>query len=179
MKVMVRETEGYSEDMLESMVLRTSFPSSFFEQLTCVRGVCFAAGPDSTQLARNFAAGRLNLGIFSVSREAITPKAWRELSRVLLLPQTEFSRVGILLPDLDRVPTEVQEQIAQVMLATDKLRWFPTASDHRKLLPALQKALVVYLGLGSNNRMQVLIQPGQMLGIDKGSLKRGPRPNLN
>ncbi len=174
MKALVRETDGYSEDMLETMLHRTSFRSSFFEQLTCVRGVCFAAGPDSAQLAHNFVSGRLKMGIFRVGREASTPKAWRELSRVLVHPQTEFSRVGILLPELDRVRPEVQEQIAQAMLATDKLLWFPTVSDHRKLLPSLQQALVVYLGLGSNKKMQILIQPGQVLGIDGGSHKRGP-----
>ena len=179
MKAMVRETEGYSEDLLESMLRRTSFPSSFFRQPTCVRGVCFVAGPDSTHLARRFALGRLNLGIISFSREASTPKFWRELGRILVHPQTKFSHVGILLPDLDRVPSEVQEHIAEVMLATDKLLWFPSASDHRKLLPVLQQALVVYLGLGANNRMQILIQPGQLLQIDKGSLKQGPEPNLN
>ena len=100
-------------------------------------------------------------------------------SRLLAHPQTESSRVGILLPQLDQTPPQVQQQIAETMLATDKLLWFPSASDLRKLSPTLKLALVVYLGLGSDNRMKILIQPGQQLQIDRGSLKLGPRPTLN
>jgi hypothetical protein len=179
MKAMVRETEGYSEDMLISMLRGTSFPSAFFDQPAPVRGVCFTGSPDSAKLARNFAEGRLRLGILSVASGASTATAWRELKRVLAHPQTESSRVGILLPQLDQTPPQVQQQIAETMLATDKLLWFPSASDLRKLSPTLKLALVVYLGLGSDNRMKILIQPGQLLQIDRGSLKLGPRPTLN
>jgi hypothetical protein len=65
------------------------------------------------------------------------------------------------------------------ILATDNLLWFPSAKDLRKLNPTLKLALVVYLGFGSDNRMKILIQPGQLLQIDRGSLKRAPRPALN
>ena len=179
MKAMVRETEGYSEDMLISMLHGTSFPSAFFDQPAPVRGVCFTGSPDSAKLARNFAEGRLGLGILSVASGASTATAWRELKRVVAHPQTEFSRVGVLLPQLDQTPPRVQQQIAETMLATDKLLWFPSASDLRKLNPTLKLALVVYLGLGPENRMKILIQPGQLLQIDRGSLKRAPRPTLN
>jgi hypothetical protein len=179
MKAMVRETEGYSEDMLISMLRGTSFPSAFFDQPAPVRGVCFTGSPDSAKLARNFAEGRLRLGILSVGSGPSIATAWRELRRILAHPQTQFSRVGVLLPQLDQTPPEVQKQIAETILATDKLLWFPSANDLRKLNPTLKLALVVYLGLGSDNRMKILIQPGQLLQIDRGSLKRAPRPTLN
>ena len=59
MKALVRQKEGYSEDMLVSMLRRTSFPSAFFDQPAPVRGVCFTGSPDSAKLARNFAEVRL------------------------------------------------------------------------------------------------------------------------
>ncbi|GEM_PF-1495402 len=179
MKAMVRETEGYSENMLVSMLRRTSFPSAFFDQPAPVRGVCFTGSPDSAQLARTFAERRLRLGVLSVGSGAGIATAWRELKRILAHPQTQFSRVGVLLPQLDQTPPQVQQQIAETILATDKLLWFPSANDLRKLNPTLKLALVVYLGLGSDNRMKILIQAGQLLSIDRGSLKRAPRPALN
>ncbi len=179
LKVMVREVEGYSEEMLESMLHRTLFPSSFFNQPVLVRGVCFAAGADSSELARKFAESRLGLAIFSIGHETGTVKAWQEMSRVFTHPQTECSRMGVLLPHLDQSPAEVQELIAKTMLETQKVFWFPSATDFRKIIPVLRLALVVYLGLGEDGKMQVLIQPGQTLEIDKDSLKRAPRPNLN
>lgn len=178
MKAIVRATEGYSEDMLVSMLGGTSFPSAFFDQPAPVRGVCFTGSPDSARLARTFAEARLGLGILSVAPGASTATAWRELKRLLAHPQTEFSRVGVLLPQLDQTPAQVQRQIAETMLATDKLLWFPSASDLRKLDRILKLALVVYLGLGSDNRMKILIQPGQLIRIDQGSLKPAPRPTL-
>jgi hypothetical protein len=178
-KVMVRETEGYSEALLESMLRSTLFPSSFFDQPVLVRGVCFAAGSDSSQLARNFAEKRLGLAVISIGHESGTEKAWMELSRVLAHPQTTSSRLGILLPDLDRIPVEVHQQIFAATQAANNLQWFPSVADYRKVIPALRLALVVYLGLNTGNKMQVLIQSGQTLEIDKGSLKRAPRPNLN
>jgi len=178
-RVIVPEAEGYSEATLDSMMRCTLFPSSFFDQPVPVRGVCFAAGPDSIQLARNFAERRLGLAVISIGHEAGTEKAWEELSRVFVHPQTTVSRVGILLPHLDQTSVEAQQQIVQAMLAANNLLWFPSTDDHRKLIPALNQALVVYLGLGTGNKMQVLIQSGQTLEIDKGSLKRAPRPNLN
>ena len=45
MKAMVRETEGYSEDMLISMLRGTSFASAFFGQPAPVRDVCFTGSP--------------------------------------------------------------------------------------------------------------------------------------
>lgn len=179
MKAMVRETQGYSEDMLVSMLRGTSFPSAFFDQPAPVRGVCFTGSPDAAKLARNFAEAKLRLGILSAGSGAGIATAWKELKKVLAHPQTQFSRVGVLLPELDQTPPEVQQQIAETILATDKLLWFPSAKDLRKLNPTLKLALVVYLGLGSDNRMKILIQPGQVLQIDRGSLKRAPRPTLN
>ncbi len=44
------------------------------------------------------------------------------------------------------------------MLAAENLLWFPSASDHRKLIPPLRLALVIYPGLGANNKMQILLQ---------------------
>jgi hypothetical protein len=178
-RVIVSEAEGYSEATLDSMMRCTLFPSSFFDQPVPVRGVCFAAGPDSAQLARDFAERRLGLAVISIGHEAGTHGAWEELSRVFAHPQTTASRIGILLPHLDRTADEVQQQIVQAMLAANNLLWFPSADDYRKVIATLNQALVVYLGLGTSNKMQVLIQSGQTLEIDKGSLKRGPRPNLN
>ena len=179
MKAMVRETEGYSEDMLISMLRGTSFPSAFFDQPASVRGVCFTGSPDSAKLARNFAEARLRLGTLSVGCGESIATTWRELRKVLAHPQTQFSRVGVLLPQLDQAPAAVQQQIAETILATDNLLWFPSANDLRKLNPTLKLALVVYLGLSSENRMKILIQPGQLLQIDRGSLKRAPQPKLN
>jgi hypothetical protein len=179
MKALTRETEGYSEDLLVSMLRQTSFPSAFFDQPAPVRGVCFTGSPDSAKLARNFAEGRLRLGTLTLGSGASIATAWAELRKVLVRPQTQFSRVGVLLPQLDQTPEEVQKEIAETILATDSLLWFPSASDHRKLNPTLKLALVVYLGLGRVNRMSVLIQPGQILEIEPGSLKRSPQPKLN
>lgn len=64
------------------------------------------------------------------------------------------------------------------MLATENLLWFPSASDHRKLITPLRLALVIYPGLGANNKMQILLQDSQVIGIDKGSLKRALRPEV-
>ena len=178
-KVIVREAEGYSEALLESMLRSTLFPSSFFDQPVPVRGVCFAAGPASSQLARNFAESKLGLAVFSIGHEAGTEKAWMELSRVFAHPQTTASRLGILLPDLDRIPVEAQQQIVEAMQSANNLLWFPSAVDYRRVIPALRLALVIYLGLNTGSKMQVLIQSGQTLEIDKGSLKRAPRPNMN
>jgi hypothetical protein len=179
MKAFTREIEGYSEDMLVSMLRRTSFPSAFFDQPAPVRGVCFTGSADSAKLARTFAENRLRLGTLTLGSGASIATAWTELRKVLLHPQTQLSRVGVLLPQLDQTPPEVQKQIAETILATDRLLWFPSASDLRKLNPTLKLALVVYLGLGQVNRMSVLIQPGQTLEIERGSLKRAPQPKLN
>jgi len=153
-KVIVPDAEGYSEAMLESMLRRTLFPSSFFNLPVPARGVCFAAGPDSSQLPRNFAERRLGLATFSISHEAGTERAWTELCRVFAHPQTTSSRLGNLL-------------------------WFPSANDYRNVIPALRLTLVVYLGLNASNKMQILIQSGQTMEVDKNSLKRASRPNLN
>lgn len=178
-KVIVPEAEGYREALLESMLRRTLFPSSFFDQPVPARGVCFAAGPDSSQLARNFAERKLGLSVLSIGHEAGTEKAWVELSRVLAHPQTTAVRLGILLPHLDRLPVEAQEKIVEAMQSASTLLWFPSVDDLQDLIPGLRVALVVYLGMNRSNRMQVLIQPGQTLRIDKGSHQRAPRPNLN
>lgn len=179
MKAIQPEVEGYSADLLETMLRRTAYPSSFFDQPVPVRGVCFAAGPDSAPLARKFATDRLGLAILSVNPEVSTAEAWAHLGRVLSHPQTTASRVGILLPDLDQTPPEVQEHIAQVVLAAEQLLWFPSTNNLRKVIPALQRPLLVYLGLGLNNRMRILLHPDHILQIDKGSLKRALCPSSN
>jgi len=178
-KVIVPDAEGYSEAMLESMLRRTLFPSSFFNLPVPARGVCFAAGPDSSQLPRNFAERRLGLATFSISHEAGTERAWTELCRVFAHPQTTSSRLGILLPNLDRIPVEAQQQIVEAIQAANHLLWFPSANDYRNVIPALRLTLVVYLGLNASNKMQILIQSGQTMEVDKNSLKRASRPNLN
>lgn len=178
-KVIVPEAEGYRETLLVSMLERMMFPSTFFDQPVRVRGVLFAAGPDSSQLARNFAERHLGLALLTIGHEAGTEKAWTELSRVLAHQQTTASRLGILLPDLDRVPVESQEQILDAVQAGNNLSWFPSAEDHRKVLPALRLALVTYLGLNAENKMQLVLQSSQTIAIDEGSLKRAPRPDVN
>lgn len=175
-KVIVPKAEGYRETLLESMLRCTFFPSSFFDQPVPVRGVCFAAGPDSSQLARNFAERRLALAVFSINHEAGTEMAWIEMCRVFTHPQTTFSRMGILLPNLDRTSVEAQQQLVEAMQTANNLLWFPSADDYRKVIPALRLALVVYLGLNAGNKMQVLVQSGQTLEIDQGSLEH---PDLN
>ena len=178
-KVIVPESDGFSETLLESMLESLSFSSAFFDQPIRVRGVLFAAGPDSVQLARDFAERRLGLSVLSIGHEAGTEKAWTALSRVLAHPQTAASRIGILLPNLDRVPVEAQSQILEAIQATNHLYWFPSADDFRNVIPALRLSLLVYLGLGRDNRMQLLLQSGQTLEIDKGSLKPAPKSDLN
>jgi hypothetical protein len=119
-KVIVPKAEGYLETLLESMLRCTLFPSSFFDQPVPVRGVCFAAGPDSSQLARNFAERRLGLAVFSMNHEAGTEMAWIEMSRIFTHPQTTFSRMGILLPNLDRTSVEAQRRVVTVRGVTQK-----------------------------------------------------------
>jgi hypothetical protein len=93
-KVIVPESDGFSETLLESMLESLSFSSAFFDQPIRVRGVLFAAGPDSVQLARDFAERRLGLSVLSIGHEAGTEKAWTALSRVLAHPQTAASRTS-------------------------------------------------------------------------------------
>ena len=179
MKVLTRQTPGYSEKLLSSMLNRTKVPSVFFDQPVNARGVCFAAGPDSPRLARDFAGNHLALGVFSISSELISKKGWREVSRILVHPQAGFSRIGIILPQMDLLPADLQEQVTRSMMATGHLLWFPTASNFEKLIPAIRLALVVYLGLNREEQMKILIQSGQVIVVDKDGLKRAPRPNLN
>ena len=178
-KVIVPESEGYNEAMLKSMMESLMFPSAFFDQPVYVRGLLFAAGPDSNQLARNFVEHRLGLSVLSIGHEAGTEQAWTELSRILGHPQTTSARIGILLPNLDRVGVEAQKQILAAIQAGNHFHWFPSADDFRKVIPALRLSLAVYLGLNRENRMQLLVQSGQTLEIDKDSLQRAPRPNFN
>lgn len=179
MKALERQTEGYDGLWLATLLRRTSFASSFFHQPVPVRGVCFAAGPDSSQLARSFAEDRLGLGTFSIPPEAGDPKTWKVLRRLLTHPRTAFQRVGILLPDVDGASSDIQAQVAEIILATDRLLWFPVVSDVRKLLSASTLPLVVYLGLRPHNRMRVLLQSGQQLQIDRGSHKKCQNPSSN
>jgi hypothetical protein len=116
------------------------------------------------------------LAVFSINHEAGTEMAWIEMSRVFTHPQTTFSRMGILLPNLDRTSVEAQQQIVNAMQPANNLLWFPSADDYRKMIPSLRLALVVYLGLNAGNKMQVLIQSGQTLEIEQGSLEH---PDLN
>jgi hypothetical protein len=178
-KVIEPEAEGYSETLLESFLERTLFPSSFFDQPVPVRGVLFAAGPNSSRLAREFAERRRGFSVFSIGYEAGTEKAWTELSRVFAHPQTTSSRIGILLPNLDRIPVAAQQEILEAIQAPNNLSWFPSVDDYRKVIPALRLALVVYFGMNAGNKMQMLLQSGQTIQIDKGGLKHAPRPNIN
>jgi hypothetical protein len=179
MNALQRQTEGYSEDFLESMLRRTTFPSPFFDQPVRVRGVCFSAGPDSSRLAREFAEGRLALGTVSMPAEAVPAKAWQGLVKFFTHPQTRATKVGFLLQHLDQASKQVQEKVAAAILASETLLWFAAVNDHQKLVLALKMPFLVYLGLGPSGRMQMLIQPGQRLLIDKGSFRKGPRPALN
>lgn len=166
-KIIVPEAEGYSETQLQSMMESLSFPSAFFDQPERVRGVLFAAGSASSQLARDFAERHLRRWVLSIGPEASTQKSWTDMSRVLAQAQTTATRIGILLPNLDRVPVEAQKRILAAIQADNDLRWFPSANDFRNVIPPLRQLLLVYLGLDSDRKMQVLIQSGQTRETDK------------
>lgn len=172
MKVFERETAGYSDEFIESFFRRSLFSSSFFDQPSPVRGVCFAAGPDSGKLAQEFAQERLSLGTITLRLEKMTPRDWQDLMRFLTKPNADLVKVGILLPNLHLASDSLQGRIAETIQATDNLLWFSSSSDLRKIKPELKRALVVFLGLSPKNRMRFLLQDGQQLLIDQGSLQR-------
>jgi hypothetical protein len=172
MKAFERQTTGYSEQALEGMFGETLFPSAFFNQPVPVRGVCFAAGEESLQLAHYFVETHLNMGVIAFRMEAMTNEAWRETSGLFTRPRAEVSNVGFLLRDLDLTSPELQEKIAEVLEVTENVLWFATVGDHRRLSPRLKLPFLVYLGLGQNGRMRFMAQSGQQLRIDEGSLKR-------
>ena len=179
MKALERQTAGYSQEGLETFLRSTLFPSAFFDQPVPVRGICFAAGIESATLARQFAEDWLALGTVRFRIEALTPDEWCDLSRLLAPPKAEVSKVGFLLPNLDLAPVEVQEEVAETVLAGETPLWFATARDQQRLIPPLKLAFLVYLGLGSNGCMRFLCQDGQSLLIDEGSLKKAPRHSTN
>jgi len=173
MKAIERQLPGYSAEGLAGFLERTLF-SAFFDQP--VRGVCFAAGPESLSLARDFAGAHLALGTIVLHLEPMAPEELHTLAQSFLPPQAEFSRVAFILPHLDLAAPDLQTRIAATVSATPGALWFPIVSDHRRLIPALQLLSVIYLGLSPHEQMRFLAVSGQFLSIDEGSLQRAPRP---
>ncbi len=136
-----------------------------------VRGVCFAAGPESLGLARDFARNQLALGTVTFRVGAMALPTWRELTQFFARPQTEVCQVGFLLPDLDLAAHDVQQAIADAILSGTDALWFATVADQRRLIPPLRLAFLVYLGLNPQKGMRFLCQSGQQLIIDEGSLR--------
>jgi hypothetical protein len=171
MKVIECQISGYREQTLEDFFHSTLFPSSFFDQPVPVRGVCFAAGADSLQRARDFARNQLGLGTITLGVGNMTLATWRELPEFFASPHADVSRVGFLVPHLDLASHDVQQGMAETLLAGGGALWFATVDDHRRLIPPLKLAFLVYLGLSSKDLMRFLCQSGQRLMIDEGSLK--------
>jgi len=170
MKVVEAQHTGYRDQAIESLFRSSLFPSSFFDQPVPVRGVCFAAGHDSVRLAQSFAATHLGLGTLTLPINAMTLTDWRHFAKVVAGPRSESNNLGLVLPDLDLASEGFQAKVAESIGATGNTLWFPTATDQRRLIAPLKLALLVYLGLGPNKRMRFLVQSGQHLLIDEGSL---------
>ncbi len=175
MKALVRDTTGFSEQFLGNLLKSILFPSAFFDHPIPVLGVCFAAGSESLQLACEFAGTFLGLGTICFRMDLMTAVKWEEISRLLVPPQADLSKVAFLLRDLDHAPSALQEAVASTLNAFEGVPWFVTVSDHRRLIPALKTPFVTYLGLSRDNRMQVLVQSGQTLLVDRGSYRPATR----
>jgi len=171
MKLIKRSKTGYSQKVLEDFFRSTLFPSSFFNQPKPVRGVCFAAGPESSEMVRDFAETQLGLGTIGFRLEKTTMEAWREITNLFARPKAEVSKVAFLLYDLDLAAPELQEKIADILDVADNTLWFASVGDHRRLSPKLKLPFLVYLGLGSDNRMLFLGQGVQQVVMDEGTLK--------
>lgn len=178
MKIIERQNVGYSPQVLEDIFRSTLFPSSFFNQPMSVRGVCFAAGLNSSELAREFAEDHLGLGTIGFRMETMTPEIWRATTGLFTSPNAEVSKVGVILHDLDSTSPELQEKVAAGIEAAETNLWFVTANDHRKLTAKLKQSFLVYLGLGPTGKMRFLIQNGQLLQIDEGSLATSAAPSV-
>lgn len=176
MKALELQKTGYSDKSLENLFRSTLFPSSFFDKPELVRGVCFASGAESVQLAQSFAQNELGLGTVTLHLETTRYTDWKDLVRGITPPIGEVANVGIVLPALDLVSEKYQAKISDTILSGGDALWFPTVSDQRRLIPSLKLALLVYLGLGPNERMRFLVQAGQQVVVDEGSLRRKPRP---
>jgi len=172
MKAFERDIIGYSEECLVKFLEATLFPSAFFEQPVPVRGLCIAAGPESLTLARALAEQRLGLGTITLNLATMTVEAWRAATLMFTRPGAEVANLGIILPELDRASAEMQEAVAVSMGAIEDIRWFVTVHDHRKLSAKLKLPLLVYLGLSAEGKMRFLMQSGQQIVMDEGSLKR-------
>lgn len=179
MKALERDIIGYSEECLENFLEATSFPSAFFDQPVPVRGLCFAAGPESLALAKAFAERQLGFGTITLHLATMTVETWRAATHLFTRPGAEVANLGIILPELDLASPVMQEAVAVSVGAIDGVRWFVTARDHRKLSAKLKLPFLVYLGLNPAGKMRFLVQNGQRLQIDEGSLRlparRGPR----
>ncbi len=172
MKVAQRDTPGYSEACLAGMLESFFFPSSFFDQPVCVRGICFAAGAESERLACEFAAGHLKLGTIVLRMGAVTSEDWRAIAVLLRPPKANVSNVAVILPNLDLASGEVQEKLGEVVDAAEGIVWLPTVNDQRGISARLKQHFLVYLGLSRDDKMQFLLQSGQRIQIDEGSLKQ-------
>ena len=172
MKTIERQTEGYNEQCLEDFCRSVLFHSWSRNKTVPVRGVCFAAGIESTKLARDFAGKHLGLGIIGFQMSAMTVEAWHGITAMLIQHRAEVSSIGFLLHALDLTVPGLEQEIANVVDATESVDWIATAGDPTMLHPRLRLPFLVYLGVGKSGRMRYLIQDGQQLLIDKGSLKK-------
>ncbi|MEI7732809.1 MAG: hypothetical protein WCO56_24770 [Verrucomicrobiota bacterium] len=166
-KVLERQTAGYSQQVLVTFLRRTLFPSSFFNQPVPVRGICFIAGAESFQLARGLAETELGLGTISLQMEAMTIANWHDITNLITQPRAEVSKVGFILRDLDLAAPDLQQKVADTLAAADNVLWLATASDQQKLSPEVKLPMLVYLGLSQAGNMSFLAQNGQRLQIDK------------
>ncbi|HEX2861445.1 MAG TPA: hypothetical protein VHN79_07385, partial [Lacunisphaera sp.] len=176
MKALELQKPGYSEQSLTNLFQCTRFTSSFFDNAERVRGVCFVGGAEAVQQAGSFARGQLGLGTITIPLVALTPASLSGFVSVIAGAGARASNVGFILPEADRLSEPLQTEFARLIQASGDIVWFPTVSAPRRLIPSLQSALLVYLGLGPNNRMRFLVQPGQQIRIDEGSLEQPSKP---
>lgn len=172
MKALELQKPGYSEEALKDVFQSILFTSAFFDKAEPVRGVCFASGTDAVQQAQSFATGQLGLGTVTIPLVALTPTSINQFVSVITVAGAKVRNVGFILPEADRLSEPLQAEFARVIQASSDILWFPTVSTPGRLITPLQSALLVYLGLGGNNRMRFLLQSGQQVMIDEGSLKR-------
>jgi hypothetical protein len=138
MKIIERPNVGYRPQVLEDIFRSTLFPSSFFNQPMSARGVCFAAGSISSEIARQFAEDHLGLGTIGFCTEAMPPETWRETTNLFTRPKAEVSKVEFILHNLDSASPEFQEKVAEGIDVAETGLWFVTANDHRKLTAMLK-----------------------------------------
>ena len=172
MQVIERQVEGYSQQQLAGFCGNICYLSPSRQAFARVRGICFAAGHESPRLAEEFITAYLKLGFFSLRTQAMTADSWPGVSTLLSGKQTRMANVGILLNTIDLIVPGMEQVIAETVDKVVTVGWYATLGNPQMIHPRLSLPFLVYLGLGQTGRMRYLLQDGQKLVIDKGSLKR-------